>query len=405
MATFKYTGRDSGGAVSGTIEASSQAEAISLLRARNILDISVQAYVPWYKRSLTGGAPKARVRTEDLVVFTRQVSTMISAGIPLLETLEIMVEQVEDPGFQLVIEQIADRVRGGSDLSDALAEHPRIFADIYVSMVRAGEASGELDTILVRLAEYQEAAAALKREIKSAMTYPVISLTLVLGITMFLLTFIVPRFVPIFDALNVPLPAPTRILIGTSSWLRTNWMYWSLGSVGGVIALVLYKRTEVGAWQFDWFMLRMPIFGPLFQKVAISRFSRTFSTLIQSGVPILGALEIVANTAGNRIIADAVLGASDNVRQGENLAQPLAESKIFPPMVTRMISVGEKSGALEQLLEKISEFYDQQVKTTVEALTSLIEPVMIGIMGLLVGGIVLSIFLPIFKIQQVLSSR
>jgi len=405
MARFRYNARDGAGReATGTIEAASQAEAIALLRSRSLVDIVVREEVPWYKRSITiGGKPK--VKGDDMVLFTRQMATMISAGIPLLEALEIMVEQIENPSFQVVVAEVAERVRGGTDFSDALADHKSIFPDIYVSMVRAGEASGELDTILTRLAEYQEAALALKREIRSAMTYPVISLTLVLGITTFLLTCIVPRFNPIFDALNVPLPLPTRVLLGVSGFLRTYFLYFALGFVGLIVGLVFYKRTELGSWQFDWLVLRIPIFGPLFQKVAISRFSRTLATLIQSGVPILGALEIVASTSGNKIIENAVLSASENVRQGETLAEPLAESGIFPPMVTRMISVGERSGALEQLLEKISEFYDQQVKATVEALTSLIEPVMIGIMGLLVGGIVLSIFLPIFKIQQVLSSR
>jgi len=407
MPQFKYSGRDSGGGVvTGTIEATSHAEALGQLRLQNIADADVVESIPWYKRSIGGGsAPKARVKADDLVVFTRQISTMIGAGIPLLESLDIMAEQVDDPGFQYVIQGISEKVRSGTDFSDALEDHPKIFSDIYVNMVRAGEASGELDTILVRLAEYQEAAIALKREIKSAMTYPVVSLVMVVGITVFLLTCIVPKFIPIFDSLGVPLPTPTRILMAISLFMRNNVLYWGGGAILAVIALVMYRRTAIGRWQFDWLMLRLPIFGPLQQKVAISRFSRTFATLIQSGVPILGALEIVALTAGNKIIEDCVLAAMDNVRQGETLAEPLADSGVFPPMVVRMISVGERSGALEQLLEKISEFYDQQVKATVEALTSLIEPLMIGFMGLMVGSIVLSIFLPIFKIQEVLTNQ
>lgn len=407
MPVFKYSAKNSSGAVvTGTLEAETQVKALSQLRLQNFVDIKCAEDVPWYKRGIGGGGPpKPKVKGDDLVVFTRQISTMIAAGIPLLESLEIMAEQAEDPGFQYVLQGISDKVRSGTDFSDALGEYPKIFTDIYVNMVRAGEASGELDTILVRLAEYQEAAIALKREIKSAMTYPVVSLVLVLGITVFLLTCIVPKFIPIFDALNVPLPTPTRVLMAISLWMKTNAPVWGGGTVVFVVGLVMYKRTAIGRWQFDWLMLRLPIFGPLAQKVAISRFSRTFSTLIQSGVPILGALEIVALTAGNKIIEECVLAAMDNVRQGETLAEPLAKSGIFPPMVTRMISVGERSGALEQLLEKIAEFYDQQVKVTVESLTSLIEPLMIGFMGLMVGSIVLSVFLPIFKIQQVLTGK
>jgi type IV pilus assembly protein PilC len=296
-------------------------------------------------------------------------------------------------------------VRGGGDFSESLAQYPRVFARIYVNMVRAGEAAGELDTILTRLADYQEAASALRREIRSAMTYPTVSLVMVLGITVFLLTVIVPRFVPMFTGLGVPLPLPTRILMEISLFMQANFLYFGAGLGAVVAGLVLYRKTPMGAWQFDWLKMHIPVFGSLFHKVAISRFSRTFATLIQSGVPILNALEIVASTSGNRLIEDAVLAAAVNVKQGETLAEPLARSKMFPPMVTRMISVGEKAGALEQLLEKISEFYDQQVRTTVESLTSLIEPLMIGFMGLMVGSIVLSIFLPIFKIQQVLAPK
>ncbi len=407
MPSFKYAARDvRGGAVSGTIDAANQAEAITQLRGRNL---TVQSIGPVGFLAglnlLGGGAPRARAKTEDLVVFTRQMSTMISAGIPLLEALTIMAEQIEDPGFKLVIQKVADRVRGGGDFSEALSQYPRIFTRIYVNMIKAGEASGELDTILSRLADYQEAAVALRREIKSAMTYPTVSLILVFGITVFLLTVIVPRFVPIFQALNVPLPLPTQVLMQTSTILQQQFLYFALGVTGLIVGLVLYKRTKMGARHFDWLILKLPVMGTLFHKVALSRFSRTFATLIQSGVPILNALEIVASTSGNRIIEDAVIAASLRVKQGETLAEPLAKSGVFPPMVTRMISVGEKSGALEQLLEKISEFYDQQVRTTVESLTALIEPLMIAFMGLMVGSIVLAIFLPILKIQQVLAPK
>jgi type IV pilus assembly protein PilC len=316
-----------------------------------------------------------------------------------------MTEQIEEPGFKQVITRVAERVKGGGDLSESMSQFPRIFTRIYINMVKAGEASGELDTILARLADYQEASAALKREIKSAMTYPVISLTLVFGITIFLLTVIVPRFVPIFTSLGVPLPLPTRILMGVAVTMQQYFLYFALGAAALVVAAILYKRTKTGGKHFDWLTLHLPVFGPLFRKVAISRFARTFATLIQSGVPILSALEIVASTSGNRVIEDAVLSATSNVKQGETLAEPLSRSGVFPPMVTRMIAVGEKSGALEQLLEKISEFYDQQVKTTVESLTALIEPIMISLMGLMVGSIVISIFLPIIKIQQVVTPK
>jgi type IV pilus assembly protein PilC len=407
MPSFKYSARDArGNTTTGTIEAANQGEAITQLRSRNMIVLSVSpagllAGIPFFG----SGPPRASARTEDLVVFTRQMSTMISAGIPLLEALTIMTEQIEHPGFKHVIGRIVDRVRGGGDFSEALSQYPRIFTRIYVNMVKAGEASGELDTILSRLADYQEAAAALRREIASAMTYPVVSLVMVLGITVFLLTVIVPRFIPIFQSLNVPLPLPTQILMTISLFLQQQFLLFIICVALLVTGIVLYKRTNMGARQFDWLKLRIPVMGTLFHKVALSRFSRTFATLLQSGVPILQALEIVASTSGNRIIEDAIMAAAARVKQGETLAEPLAKSGVFPPMVTRMIAVGEKSGALEQLLEKISEFYDQQVRTTVESLTALIEPLMIGFMGLMVGSIVLSIFLPIFKIQQVLAPQ
>ena len=267
-------------------------------------------------------------------------------------------------------------------------------------MVRAGEVSGQLDEILVRLAEYMEASEKLKRDIRAAMTYPVISLVLVLGITMFLMIGIVPKFQEIFQTLEIELPAITSTVLNASNGLKNN-VGLVLAAFAGIVALfILWKRSKFGSRQWDWLVLHLPVFGPLFQKVALSRFSRTFATLIKSGVPILGALEIVSDTAGNSVISEVVDNAKENVRQGQTLAEPLMESKVFPPMVTRMVQIGEKSGSLEQLLEKISDFYDDQVSAAVKTLTSMIEPIMIGIMGFLVGGIVLAVFLPIFELQK-----
>jgi len=352
-----------------------------------------------------GGAPRPRVSGEMLVIFTRQFATMIGAGIPVLECLNILQEQAEDPGFNRALGMIVEDVRGGSDLSTGLGKHPRVFERIYVNMIKAGEASGQLDTILSRLAEYMEATEKLKREIKGAMTYPVVSLVMILGITTFLLVFIIPRFNEIFKALKVELPLPTMIVLTASKLLTTYWAQTLFITVGLVLVFKWWKSTDSGGYTFDRLMLKAPVFGNLIQKVALSRFAKTFATLLRSGVPILGALEIVASTAGNRVVEEAVNNARESIRQGENLAKPLSESPVFPPMVVRMIAIGEKSGALEQLLEKISEFYDQQVEAMVESLTSLIEPLLIGFMGLIVGGIVLSVFLPILKIQEALQKH
>jgi type IV pilus assembly protein PilC len=380
MPTFKYAAKTADGkTISGTMVAAAPAEVVGELRRKALVVLDVEETNRAAQASAAAGPRVAskpgRAKKDELVIFTRQLSTMISAGIPLLESLEVLSQQVDNPGFAKTLRLVVDDVRGGADFSSSLSRHPRVFVPIYCSMVRAGEVSGQLDEILVRLAEYQEASAKLKGEIKAAMTYPIISLVMVLGITMFLMIGIVPQFRPIFDSLQIDLPKLTAV----------------------------FKRTEAGGYSVDWFFLKMPVFGPLFRKVALSRFSRTFSTLLRSGVPILGALEIVADTSGNRIISRAVLAARDSVRNGNTLTEPLEKSPVFPPMVTRMISIGEKSGSLEQLLEKISVFYDEQVGAAVKSLTSMIEPLLIGLMGGLVGTIVFAVFLPIFEIQKKLS--
>ena len=411
MPNYRYTAKSPAGQdVSGTTTAPTEAEAVAQLQGQNlvVLKIHSEGSSRAFSFSVFGGDPRPRVGADDMVLFTRQLATMIGAGIPLLEALEVQAEQVKDKGFRIAITRIAEKVRSGSDLSAALSEYPKIFKAIFINMVKAGEASGQLDEILVRLAEYQEASVALKREIKSAMTYPTVSLALITGITLFLMVGILPKFKQIFDSLiasnpKASLPAVTKFMLSLSLWMRDNFLLMIGCIVALIIGLVMYTRTGVGGWQWDWLKLKLPVFGPLFHKVSMSRFSRTFSTLIRSGVPILGALEIVAGTSGNRVVSDAVMEAKESVRQGNTLAEPLAASGMFPPMVTRMVSIGERTGAMEQLLEKISEFYDQQVKATVESLTSLIEPLMIGVMGMMVGSIVLSVFLPIIKIQQLVT--
>ena len=409
--TFTYKAKKTGGGmVSGKVKASSEPDAVSDLRRQGLTVISMSRSRGGGKSSDEPGffsfsvgqrgtvnRSKVRVKDADMVVFTRQLSTMIGAGIPLVESIEILAEQASTAGFRLILEDVSNDVRAGKDLSQALRRHPKIFPDIYINMIKAGEASGQLDVVLSRLADYQEASTALKSEIKSAMTYPVVSLFLVLGISAFLLVVIIPKFEDMFYSMDVELPAVTVALLALSMFLKENVLYWVGGLVAMGFGLRFFILTERGATLMDWLILHVPIFGPLFSKVAISRFARTFSTLIHSGVPILGALEIVAETSGNRIIARAINTASDSVRQGETLGEPLAASGVFPTMVTRMVSIGEKTGALETLLEKISEFYDQQVKVTVDSLTSLIEPLMIAVMGFLVGGMVMAIFLPIFK--------
>ncbi len=328
---------------------------------------------------------------------------MLGAGIPMLEALEILADQAESPGFAYCLDKVVEEIRSGSDLSKALESHKRVFSHIYVSMIRAGEVSGQIDTILQRLAEYLEAAAHLRSEIKSAMTYPVISLVLVIGIASFLMIGIVPSFKPVFESLEVELPGLTVFIMDIAFFMKDFWYLIFGGIAAAIFGIKFACKTPKGAYVKDVVMLRLPVFGILFKKVALSRFARTFSTLVKSGVPILGAMEIVSNTSGNLVISRIVDGARDSVRNGESLSDPFMKSTVFPPMVTKMMAIGERSGALDALLEKIAEFYDQQVEAEVKGLTSMIEPIMIAIMGVIVGGIVLAVFLPIFKLQEKLS--
>lgn len=412
MSNFKYEAKNFGGkTVKGSMEGATQEAVIAELRKQNLIVLSVKATGGGggndaLKGLLTDGNPnRYRPRGDELVVFTRQLSTMLSAGIPLLESLEILQEQAERAGFAAVLDSVIEDIRGGTDLSTAFDKFPRVFSDIYVAMIRAGEVSGQLDTILIRLAEYMEATQKLRREIRSALTYPAVSLVLVIGITMFLMLGIVPKFRDVFISMDIDLPALTATVLDIADWLTANVTTVALGSVALFILTKIYRMSKLGSYHMDWLVLHMPVFGPLFSKVALSRFSKTFSTLVKSGVPILGALEIVSQTSGNQVISSAIDKARESVRQGETLAQPLGESAHFPPMVVKMIGIGERSGALETLLEKISEFYDDQVSAAVKALTSLIEPIMITVMGVLVGTIVLAVFLPIFELQKKLSTR
>ncbi len=405
MGVFAYTAKTPDGKkVESVIRASDRGAAQAELKKKN-LTVSTLVEQKGGKKAFTiFGPPRPRVGTKDIAVMTRQLSTMISAGIPLLESLEILHEQASDPGFKIALDKIIERVRAGSDFSTALSEHPKLFTKIYVNMIKAGEASGQLDVILQRLADYMESVEELKREIRAAMTYPVISLVLILTITVGLIVGIVPKFQTIFQQMEMKeLPAPTEILLKISDMLRDQYLILIGVTFVVVVGFILYIKTKPGMRQWHWFLLHAPVFGPLFRKVAISRFSRTFATLIQSGVPMLGALDIVAATAGNVLVEEAVLKAKDAVSKGETLGDPLTATRVFPPMVTRMISIGEKTGALEKLLMKIAEFYDGEVRATVKALTSLIEPMLIATMGFIVGFIVLSIFLPIIRIQQQLA--
>jgi len=406
--SFQYQGRDAAGKrAKGTIEAGDPDDARDKLKRDGITATMVKEKKSGFDPNNLFGEPARKANQASLSMFTRQLATMLGAGIPLLEGVEILADQItsdkKTKGFGLGLKEVGEMVRGGTALSEALAMFPKIFPDIYVNMIKAGEASGQLDTILGRLADYMEASESLKREIKSAMTYPVVSLVMILGITAYLLVGVVPKFEAMFESLKAELPPITKVVLGLSEWLQANILIVFGALVGFVIVFVIAKRNDAVAFAIDTVKLKLPVFGPLNQKVVVSRFARTFATLLSSGVPILGALEIVANTSGNKVIEDAVMETRETVRNGDSLTSHLSTVWVFPPMVTRMIAIGEKSGALEMLLNKIADFYDEQVHATVQALTSLIEPIMIAIMGTIVGTIVLAIFWPILELQKQIS--
>ncbi len=400
MPLFKYLAKNQQGqTVSGTIEANNLASLVASLREKGLVIISVNEE----KAGKKGGFLKGgRVKPDDLIIFSRQLATMVDAGIALVQGLDILCEQIENKKFKAIISSIRDDVEGGSSLSEAFSKYPRVFPTLFVSMVRAGESSGTLDLILDRLAGYLEKTGTLIRKVKSALVYPAVITIIAVGITLFLIISVVPVFKGIYEGFGAALPLPTQILLSLSDFLRH---YFLLAAAGLIITLFLiswYIKTPGGKLRFDQIKLKLPVFGLLLRKVAVSRFSRTLSTLVKSGVPIISALEIVAKTSGNRVVEIAVENARNSIREGENISEPLARSGVFPPMVVRMIGVGEKTGELEKMLSKIADFYDEQVDAAVSGLTSMIEPLIVAFLGIIIGGIVVCMYLPIFQISELI---
>lgn len=401
MPNFKYTVKDrTGKTVIAELEAKDRTAAVDALRKEELIIISVAEVSPktGMSFSMFGGS---KVKMDDLVVFARQLATMVDAGITLVAALDILGEQMDNKAFGAVILSVRNDVETGSSLSAALAKHKKVFSPLFINMVKAGESSGMLDDILDRLAQYLEKTSSLQKKVRSAMIYPAIVSSMALGITLILLLKVVPIFKDIFAGFGAKLPAPTLFLINLSDGMKKYFIFIMVAVVAAVFLLKKYLSTEKGKLGFDGFILNVPVFGILLKKVAISKFSRTLSTLIKSGVPILSALEIVGKTSGNRMVETAVEGVRKNVREGESIAAPLAKSKIFPTMMTRMVSVGEQSGELEKMLSKIADFYDEQVDTAVSGLTSIIEPLIIAFLGIVIGSVVVAMFLPILKLTTV----
>ncbi|MDP3787559.1 MAG: type II secretion system F family protein [Candidatus Omnitrophota bacterium] len=400
MPVFKYIAKDKDGkTVSGSSDAASSRALVESLRQRQLIIIQIEEEKEKGRKSAFSGGTK--IKMDDLVIFSRQLATMVDAGIPLVGALDALQDQMESKGFKNVIKKVRNDVEGGLSLSEALTKQPNVFSEFFINMVKAGESSGQLDEILDRVAVYMEKTLALIRKVKSSLIYPAVVVFMAIAITTFLIVKVVPTFESIFVTIGVDLPLPTKILITISKILRQWLPLVVVGLVVAIVALVRIIRTDKGKLVFDTLLLKLPVLGPLLKKVAIARFARTLSTLQKSGVSILTALEIVGKTSGNKVIEAAVFKTKSSIKEGESIAQPLTASGVFPPMVTRMISVGEQTGKLEEMLGKVADFYESEVDTAVSGLTSLIEPLIIAFLGIVVGGIVVSMFLPIVKLVQV----
>ena len=394
MPVFAYTGRGRSGAISGEIEASDRTTAVGELRNRAILVTRITEKAGGKTQPKLSGS----VNDREMAIYTRQFSTMIDAGLPLVQCLNILAEQSDSKVLRGVTANVARNVEAGSTLADALKRHPKIFNDLFVNLVAVGEAGGILDVVLQRLSVYIEKAAALKRKIKAAMVYPLTIVGVAFLVVLFMLTFVIPTFATMFKNLGADLPLPTQIVLWLSDFVRSWFIFIILGVFGVIFAIRSYYKTEAGKSTIDAMLLKLPVFGMLIRKVAVARFTRTLGTLVSAGVPILEGLRITARTAGNKVVEKAVMQCRAAVTAGKTLAEPLRSSAVFPPMVTQMINVGEQTGALDAMLSKIADFYDDEVDTAVTALTALLEPLMIVFLGVVIGGMVVAMYLPIFRL-------
>jgi type IV pilus assembly protein PilC len=397
MPTYRWKAKNRSGKVQqGEIEAQSDEQIRQHLRKQGFGDIWVKKKPKDFEiviPGITGG-----ISLKDLVVFTRTFSTMVDAGLPLIQCLDILGQQSENKGLAKSIKTIKSDVESGSTFANALRKHPKAFDRLYCNMIEAGETGGILDVIMQRLSVYMEKSMALRRKVKGAMIYPAAVITIAVTVVTFLMVYVIPTFAEIFVGLGTTLPMPTQIVINISNWMQANILTMLGGAIVFGVALRYFYKTEFGRRTIDQMILKAPVFGPLFRKIAVARFTRTLGTLISSGVPILDGLEITARTAGNKIVEEAVMKTRASISEGRTISEPLAETDVFPPMVVQMISVGEQTGALDNMLSKIADFYDDEVDQAVANMTQLIEPIMISVLGVLIGGIVIAMYLPMFKL-------
>jgi len=379
------------------MEAANREAVVARLRSQQVIATAVRTK----PRDITIPGLGGKVTDRDIVVFTRQFATMIDAGLPLVQCLEILASQQDNKTLKKTLTEIRQSVEGGSTFAAALKQHPKVFTSLYANMVEAGEAGGILDTILNRLAQYMEKAMSLKKKVKSAMIYPSTIITVAVLVVIFLLVFVIPTFKAMFEGFGAALPLPTQIVLELSRLVRSYFLVGVAAVVGAVIGVRWWYGTSSGRTSIDRLLLKMPVIGILIRKVAVAKFTRTLGTLISSGVAILDGLDITARTAGNKIVEMAVLKTRASISEGKTIAEPLRESGVFPPMVVQMIAVGEQTGALDAMLSKIADFYDEEVDTAVTNLTSLLEPMLMVFLGIVIGGVVIAMYLPIFKLISV----
>lgn len=402
MPVFKWKGKNSKNVLQkGELEAADEKAVRANLSRRGITPVNIKKKPKDLFENVSFLQP--RVKESDIIVFARQFSTMIDAGLPIIQCLDILHNQQENKTFKKMLKQITESVEGGSTLADSLRKFPKQFDELFTNMIAAGEAGGVLDTILKRLAAYLEKAAALKRKVKGAMTYPIIVLIVAVLVVAVILIYVIPVFQEMFTDFGHELPLPTRITVSISNFVKSNSLYMLGAIVIFSIAMSRLYKTEKGRLFLDRFSLKLPVFGILIRKVAVAKFTRTMSTMLTSGVAILEALDIVAKTSGNKVIETALYNVRTAIAEGQTMAEPLSDTAIFPSMVCQMIAVGETTGALDAMLEKIAQFYDEEVDQAVSNLTAMIEPVMMVFLGTVIGGLVISMYLPIFKIAGVVS--
>lgn len=402
MPSFVYLAREtnSGREIRSTMEAATEQAAVAALLNRNLLVVSIQEKVG--KKGRTSGG---RVGLADLVIFTRQLATMIDAGLAIVQSLQALADQTPNKVMRDVIRDICTRVEGGDSLSEALQKHPKAFDRLYVCMVAAGEKGGLLAEILARLATYLENTARLRKKVKSAMMYPTIVTIVAIGITIFLLVKVIPVFADIYSGFGAQLPAPTQFLISLSAILQKYFILFLLALGALVYGWFYFIKTPAGRWFWDSRRIRLPIFGSIAHKICLARFTRTLASLIRSGVPILEVLQIVSQTVGNVVMEKAIKDSSTDIERGEGIAAALGKHPIFPSMIVRMVTAGEQTGKIDTMLERVSDFLDEEIETTLSGLTSLIEPILIVVLGVVIGGMVICMFLPIFKLSEIVSMK